>query len=136
MKVAFEMDNFVLHGKAAVPNEAPVSKPKRKRQTTIHNGEKVVSVDHVQYLKEELDDVKSVDNMLSILDALERLFMSLEMLEKTRIGISLTRLLRRSDSKEVQYRATKLLVVWKATAKKAIRRRARRVDTYGRNYAE
>lgn len=120
----------------SLANATPSLVKKRQRQTTIHHGDKVVSEERVQYLKEEMDDTKTVASMLRILDALERLFVSLEMLEKTRIGVSLTRLSRRTESREVQDRAFKLLKVWKARAKKAMRRRARRVETYGRTYAE
>ncbi|KAI9985269.1 hypothetical protein PInf_004595 [Phytophthora infestans] len=138
------MDGFVLRGNAAaalaasLADAAPplASQKKRQRQTTIHHGHKVVSEERVQYLKEELDDAKTAANMLSILDALEQLFISLEMLEKTRVGAALTRISRRAESPEVQDRANKLLKVWKKRAKKAMRRRKRRVNTYGRNYAE
>ncbi|KAG7388980.1 hypothetical protein PHYPSEUDO_011443 [Phytophthora pseudosyringae] len=138
------MDEFVLRGDAAAALAASLTdaappaaqQKKRHRQTTIHHGDKVVSEERVQYLKEELDEAKTAANMLSLLDALEHVFVSLEMLEKTRIGVALTRLSRRAQSLEVQGRATKLLKMWKARAKKATRRRARRVETYGRNYAE
>ncbi|KAK1942470.1 hypothetical protein P3T76_005969 [Phytophthora citrophthora] len=136
------MDNFVLRGDAAAAlaaslvDAAPASQKKRHRQTTIHHGDKVVSQERVQYLKEELDDAKTTDNMLSLLEALEQVFVSLEMLEKTKIGVALTRLSRRAQSDEVKERALKLLKVWKNRAKKAMRRRARRVETYGRNYAD
>ncbi|EGZ07932.1 hypothetical protein PHYSODRAFT_526167 [Phytophthora sojae] len=139
------MDRFVLRGDAAAalaasladaPPSASQQQKKRRRQTTIHHGDKVVSEERVQYLKEELDDAKTTANMLSVLEALEQLFISLEMLEKTRVGVALTRLSRRAEAPEVQDRARKLLKVWKARAKKATRRRARRVGTYGRNFAE
>ncbi|OWZ21564.1 Transcription elongation factor A protein 1 [Phytophthora megakarya] len=136
------MDDFVLRGDAAaalaasLEDVAPASQKKRQRQTTIQHGDKVVAQEHVQYLKEELDDAKTTANMLSILEALEQVFVSLEMLEKTHIGVALTRLSRRAESSEVQTRAKKLLKVWKNRAKKAMRRRARRVETYGRNYAD
>ncbi|KAL4146006.1 hypothetical protein PRNP1_011879 [Phytophthora ramorum] len=132
------MERFVLRGDAAAASLADVAPPasQKKRQTTIHHGDKVVAQEHVQYLKEELDDAKTNANMLVVLEALEQLFVSLEMLEKTRIGVALTRLSRRAGSTEVQERATKLLKVWKSRAKTAMRRRARRVETYGRNYAE
>lgn len=39
-------------------------------------------------------------------------------------------------AEDVRNRATLLLKVWKARAKKAMRRRARRVETYGRSFAE
>ncbi|KAI9920033.1 hypothetical protein PsorP6_015664 [Peronosclerospora sorghi] len=137
------MEKFVLRGDAAAALAAsladaappPVQK-KRKRQTTILHGEKVVSQERVQYLKEELDDAKDTTNLVTILEALEQLFISLEMLEKTRIGVTLTRVARRAEDVEVQSRANKLLKVWKTRAKKALRRRARRVETYGRNYAD
>ncbi|CAH0520114.1 unnamed protein product [Peronospora belbahrii] len=74
--------------------------------------------------------------MLNILASLEQIFVSLEMMEKTRIGVTLSSLSRRSDDVEIQQRANKLLKLWKARAKKAMRRRARRVETYGRNYAD
>ncbi|KAF1776544.1 Transcription factor IIS, N-terminal [Phytophthora cactorum] len=125
------MDDYVLRGDAAAALAAslvdaapPASQKKRQRQTTIHHGHKVVS------------EERTAANMLSILDALERLFISLEMLEKTRIGVALTRLSRRAESPEVQGRAKKLLKLWKTRAKKAMRRRKRRVETYGRNYAD
>jgi hypothetical protein len=134
------MERFVLRGDAAAALAESLAdatpSQQKKRQTTIHHGDKVVSQERVQYLKEELDDAKTTANMLSLLDALEQLFVSLEMLEKTRVGVALTRLYRRAESPEVQDRANKLLRVWKNRAKKAIRRRARRVETYGRNYAE
>ncbi|ETN14448.1 hypothetical protein PPTG_07497 [Phytophthora nicotianae INRA-310] len=137
------MDDYVLRGDAAAAlaesladAAPPASQKKRQRQTTIHHGHKVVSEERVQYLKEELDGAKTAANMLSILGALEQLFISLEMLEKTSIGVALTRLSRRAESPEVQDKAKKLLKVWKNTAKKAMRRRKRRVETYGRNYAE
>ncbi|KAL4092807.1 hypothetical protein PRIC1_011798 [Phytophthora ramorum] len=143
MATLLKMERFVLRGDAAAALAAsledvapPASQKKRKRQTTIHHGDKVVAQEHVQYLKEELDDAKTSANMLVVLEALEQLFVSLEMLEKTRIGAALTRLSRRAESTEVQERATKLLKVWKSRAKTAMRRRARRVETYGRNYAE
>ncbi|KAE9315916.1 hypothetical protein PF008_g19134 [Phytophthora fragariae] len=139
------MERFVLRGDAAAalaasladaPPSASQQQKKRRRQTTIHHGDKVVSEERVQYLKEELDDAKTPANVLSVLEALEQLFISLEMLEKTRVGVALTRLSRRAEAPEVQERAQKLLKVWKTRAKKAIRRRARRVETYGRNFAE
>lgn len=52
----------------------------------------------VQYLKEELDAAKTTTTMMHILDALEQHYISLEMLEKTRIGVSLSRLQRRAES--------------------------------------
>ncbi|CAI5739152.1 unnamed protein product [Hyaloperonospora brassicae] len=113
-----------------------VLQKKRQRQSTIHHGHKMVSQEHVQYLKEELDDAKTTATMLSVLEALAKLFVSLEMLEKTRIGVALTRLFRRAEDAEVQCRAQKLLKQWKARARTAMRRRVRRVETYGRNYAD
>ncbi|RLN52028.1 hypothetical protein BBJ29_009508 [Phytophthora kernoviae] len=71
---------------------------------TIHYGDKVVSEEHIQYLKEELDDAKTVSNMISVLEALDQVFVSLEMLEKTRIGVTLTRLTRRAESGEKRER--------------------------------
>ncbi|KAG7399405.1 hypothetical protein PHYBOEH_008919 [Phytophthora boehmeriae] len=136
------MDNFVLRGDAAAALAASLAdapqqaQKKRRRQTTIHHGDKVVSEERVQYLKEELDDAKTASNMMSVLEALEQVFVSLEMLEKTRIGVTLTRLTRRADSDEVKERARNLLRAWKSRAKKAMRRRARRVETYGRNFAD
>ncbi|GMF28206.1 unnamed protein product [Phytophthora lilii] len=137
------MERFVLRGDEVAALEASLadapplaSQQKRRRQTTIHHGDKVVSQERVQYLKEELDDAKTTANMLSVLEALEQLFVSLEMLEKTRVGVALTRLSRRAEAPEVRDRAVKLLKVWKARAKKAMRRRARRVETYGRNFAD
>lgn len=137
------MEKYVLRGDAAAAAAASVIatapsvlQKKRQRQTTIHNGDKVVSQEHVQYLKEELDEAKTTATMLSVLEALEKLFVSLEMLEKTFIGVALTRLFRRAEAAEVQCRAQKLLKQWKARAKTAMRRRVRRVETYGRNYAD
>lgn len=52
----------------------------------------------VQYLKDELDDAKTTANMISVLNALEKHYISLEMLEKTRIGVSLSRMQRRAES--------------------------------------
>lgn len=52
----------------------------------------------VQYLKDELDDAKTTANMLSVLDAIEKHYISLEILEKTRIGVSLSRMQRRTES--------------------------------------
>uniref|UniRef100_A0AAV1TEJ3 TFIIS N-terminal domain-containing protein n=1 Tax=Peronospora matthiolae TaxID=2874970 RepID=A0AAV1TEJ3_9STRA len=137
------MEKYVLRGDAAAALAASVVETtpsilpkKRQRQTTIHHGHKVVSQEHMQYLKEELDEAKTTTDMLSILEALEQLFVSLEMLEKTRIGVALTRLFRRAEAPEVQCRAKKLLKQWKTRAKTAMRRRGRRVETYGRNYAD
>ncbi|CAI5700826.1 hypothetical protein KXD40_008765 [Peronospora effusa] len=138
------MEKFVLRGDAAAAFAASLvdavpsqwQRKKRQRQTTIHHGDKVVSEEHVQYLNEELNEAKTSINMLRILEAVEPVFISLEMLEKTRIGVTLTRLYRRTKDVEVQERTKKLLKLWKARAKKAMRRRVRRVETYGRNYAE
>ncbi|CEG42330.1 transcription elongation factor a protein 1 [Plasmopara halstedii] len=136
------MDEFVLRGDAAMAlansqaKATSASLQKRQRQTRIYHGDKVVSEERVQYLKEEMDEAKTIANMLNILHTLEHLFVSLEMLEKTHIGVSLTRLSRRTESHEVHDRAQKLLKVWKTRAKMAMRRRARRVEMYGRNYAE
>ncbi|GAB9473325.1 hypothetical protein Gpo141_00010479 [Globisporangium polare] len=139
------MEKFVLRGEeaaAAALRDAQQSAAgantgrQRLRQTTIADGSKVVVEELVQYLKEELDDAKTTGNMASILDALEQHYISLEMLEKTRIGVSLSRMQRRAESEDVRNRATLLLKVWKARAKKAMRRRARRVETYGRSFAE
>ncbi|CAI5730793.1 unnamed protein product [Peronospora destructor] len=138
------MEKFVLRGDAAAAlaaslvdaHSSQLQRKKRQRQTTIHHGDKVVSEEHVQYLNEELSEAKTSINMLRILEALEQVFISLEMLEKMRIGVTLTRLFRRAEDSEVQDRTKKLLKLWKARAKKAMRRRTRRVETYGRNYAE
>lgn len=136
------MEDFVLRGDAAAALQASLadapkaSQKKRRRQVTIHHGEKVVSEERVQFLKEELDDAKTDANRLSVVAVLETVFISLEMLEKTRIGVALTRVSRRTESDEVKDRATKLLRVWKSRAKRAMRRRSRRVETYGRNFAE
>jgi hypothetical protein len=54
--------------------------------------------EQVQLLKDEIDTAKTTANMLSILETLEGFFMSLEMMEKTRIGVSLSRLERRAES--------------------------------------
>lgn len=50
------------------------------------------------HLKEELDAAKTAEDMLRVLEALEQLFISLEMLEKTLIGRALTRLHRRAPT--------------------------------------
>ncbi|DBA02241.1 TPA: hypothetical protein N0F65_007651 [Lagenidium giganteum] len=108
----------------------------RLRQITITHGAKVVVEEVVQHLKDELDDARTDANVLGILHELEQHFISLEMLEKTRIGVSLTRAMRRSDSEEVKQKACCLLKEWKRRAKKAMRRRQRRVRMFGRNAGE
>uniref|UniRef100_K3X5J6 TFIIS N-terminal domain-containing protein n=1 Tax=Globisporangium ultimum (strain ATCC 200006 / CBS 805.95 / DAOM BR144) TaxID=431595 RepID=K3X5J6_GLOUD len=136
------MEKFVLRGQEAAALRAQQQSllsgndRQRLRQTTIADGAKVVVEEVVQYLKDELDDAKTTTNMMSVLNALEKHYISLEMLEKTRIGVSLSRLQRRTESEEVRTRATLLLRTWKVRAKKAMRRRAKRVETYGRNFAD
>lgn len=122
------MEKFVLRGDDAAVLRAQEQRQRsdrqRLRQTTIVDGPKVVRSylccficlhgavcmtgqdvvvqvveEMVQHLKEELDAAKTTTNMLSILNALEHEhYISLEMLEKTRIGISLSRMQRRAES--------------------------------------
>lgn len=100
----FKMDKFVLRGDDAVAAAATASTAgqrdhQRLRQTRIADGSKVVVEEAVRRLRDELDAAKTPAAMLRALQALEREhFVSLEMLEKTRIGVSLTRLQRRTES--------------------------------------
>lgn len=100
------MEKFVLRGDdvlAAAATAAQLSTGggargrQRLRQTRIADGSKVVVEDDVRRLRDELDAAHTSADMLRALLALEREhFVSLEMLEKTRIGVSLTRLQRRA----------------------------------------
>ncbi|TYZ51418.1 hypothetical protein PybrP1_012117 [[Pythium] brassicae (nom. inval.)] len=139
------MEKFVLRGDDALaaaeaaqqPGGSGVRDRQRLRQTRIADGTKVVVEDDVRRLRDELDAARTPTAMLRVLLALEREhFVSLEILEKTRIGVSLTRLQRRAEDDDVRARATLLLREWKVRAKKALRRRARRVETFGRNFAD
>jgi hypothetical protein len=67
----------------------------------------------VFHLKDELDAAKTPSEMRNVLEALEQLFISLEMLEKTLIGRALTKLQRRAASGEairVQRSSANILV--------------------------
>ncbi|RLN86952.1 hypothetical protein BBJ28_00004030 [Nothophytophthora sp. Chile5] len=147
---AVNMEKFVLRGEAAAALAASVvdapqqQQRKRQRQTTIHHGDKVVVEERVQYLKEELEDAKTTANMRSVLEVLEKIFVPVrDILFLIRYLIALLIVFARvamvwcaGNVEEVQERARKLLRVWKSRAKKAMRRRARRVETYGRNFAD
>jgi hypothetical protein len=95
-----------------------------------------VVLEVIQRFKEELDEAKTTENMMSILKELENQFVSLEMLEKTLIGRSLCKVYLRTKSEDVKKLAGKLLKIWKRTAKEAIRRREQRVQTFGRNFSD
>ncbi|KAJ0400956.1 hypothetical protein ATCC90586_007617 [Pythium insidiosum] len=98
------MEKFVLRGDAARAYQAEQqcagddSKRPLMRQTRIIEGSKVVVEEHVMRLRDELDAAVTTANMEAILDELEAQYVSLEMMEKTLIGLSLTRLERRTES--------------------------------------
>ncbi|GLE05316.1 hypothetical protein PINS_up014329 [Pythium insidiosum] len=106
------MEKFVLRGDAArafqEQQEQRGDDGARRtlmRQTRIVEGSKVVVEEHVMRLRDELDAAITTANMEAILDALETQYISLEMMEKTRIGLSLTRLERRAEcGKGVRHR--------------------------------
>lgn len=54
----------------------------------------------VEHLRDELEHARTTAAMENALEALEQLFVSLEMLEKTMIGRALTRLQRRAPTGE------------------------------------
>lgn len=52
----------------------------------------------MKHLNQQLNDAQDEDTLRNVLNVLETQFISLEMMEKTLIGVSLTRVQRRVES--------------------------------------
>lgn len=102
-----------------------LEKREKYRQTTIESGYKVVVVEEIERIRDRMEIAATDLEIDSVLSDVSTQFISLEMLEKTGIGKSLTRLKKRCESEKQQLIATNLLNEWKSIAKLAIQRRKR-----------
>ncbi|ETW03408.1 hypothetical protein H310_04876 [Aphanomyces invadans] len=129
------MDRFVHPIGAATDDSTFASKPNgRMRQTRIEHGYKVEVVEEIVQLAQVMDMSEEKELPL-LLHELDGRFISLELLEQTDIGKALVRLYRRTDSDTTREQARQMLRKWKRTAVDGLRRRNKRVETFGRNMA-
>lgn len=90
-------------------------------------------------LRDEMVKVDTVEKMKIVINKLEKQFVSLEVLEDTKIGIVLRKMIRRvrdTDSENVNDvvpQANAILRKWKNTAKVAMDRRKRRLAMFGKS---
>ncbi|KAF0691884.1 Aste57867_16968 [Aphanomyces stellatus] len=119
------VDEFIV-GKTGGSNNA------RMRQTRIEHGYKVEIVEEIVQLAQVMD-MSEEKELPMLVQELGGRFISLELLEQTDIGKALVRLYRRTESDVVREQAKQMLRKWKRTALDGLRRRQKRVETFGRN---
>jgi len=128
------MDKFLVqagHGGSTRGNASAIS---RLRQTRIEHGKKVEVVEDIQLLV-QLMETCELKEMAQMVKSIEERFISLELLEQTKIGHALVQMRYRAENEEVKASILQLERKWKETALAAWKRRQKRVEIFGRNMA-